>query len=357
MRRNARPRPQRSSSTGSSAFVGGNAARIFRPIFGKGGLGIKEIEPEGGFDNEKAMQTLIEKNMGTIFPGYKFIRNEFPVGDKRIDAVAYDTTAKSFVFIEYKNLKSKNVLGQAAGYLKRLEDQRAEFVLAYNEATKSHLKKSDVAWDKRKMVVIAPSFTSEQYDLATLANIQLYRITRYENEILTIESVTGDEVSRTEGRPSTSGNKKQPSNNKLQKSPQAEKVKMQYTEKEYLKKHDSNKTKPLYVELKKALHGCIPNARIEATRVYIKWVSGNTVVCTVQVAKNLINVCYNTDQLLTQNDNFVTRLVRDDGSKIGKLGLGSYRSTIRHEVDIAKAIRYVDAVCKQKLSTTKNDLR
>ena len=337
MTRNARPRPQRSSSTGSSASVGGNAARIFRPIFGKGGLGIKEIEPEGGFDNEKAMQTLIEKNMGTIFPGYKFIRNEFSVGDKRIDAVAYDTTAKSFVFIEYKNLKSKSVLGQAAGYVKRLEDQRAEFVLAYNEATGSHLKKSDVAWDKRKMVVIAPSFTSEQYDLATLANIQLYRITRYENEILTIESVTGDEVLRTKGRPPT------PDNNN--------------TEKEYLKKHDSNITKPLYVELKKALDRCIPNARIEATSVYIKWMSGNTVVCTVQVAKNLINVCYNTDQLVTQNDNFVTRLVKDDGSRIGKLGLGSYQSKIRHEKDVAKAIRYVDAVCKQKLSSAKKDPR
>ena len=337
MARNGLPRPQRSSSTGSSAFAGGNAARIFRPIFGKEGQGIKELEPKGGFETEKAMQTLIEKNMSTIFPGYKFIRNEFPVGDKRIDAVAYDTTAKSFVFIEYKNIKPKEVLEQAAGYLERLKDQRADFVLAYYEAIGSHLKKNDVAWDKRKMIVMAPSFTSNQLALATMANIQLYRITRYENEILMIESVTGDEAPRTEKPPSTPDSK---------------------TEKEYLKKNGSNITMPLYAELKKALHGCIPNAKIEATKVYMKWMSGNTVVCTVQVAKNLINICYNTDRLdVTQNDDFVTHLVKDDGSKIGALGLGFYQSKIRHRGDVAKAIPYVDAVFKQKLGTTKNDPR
>lgn len=334
-------------------------ARIFRPVFGKDGHGIKEIEPKGGFETEKTMQALIENNMRAIFPGYKFIRNEFSVGDRRIDAIAYDATAKSFVVIEYKNLKSKGVLEQAAGYVKRLENQGADFVLAYNEATGSHLKKNDVAWDKRKMIVIAPSFTSDQCDLATILNIQLYRITRYEDEILMIENVTGHEVSRTKRRPPTSGNKKRLSSNKLRRSSQAKKrAKIQYTEKGYLKKHESDITKPLYAELKKALSKCVPNAKIEATGVYIKWMSGGKAVCTVQVAKNLINLCYSTDRLdITRNDNFVTHLVKDDGGRIGKLGIGFYRSKIKNIEDVARAIPYVNAVCKQELSNIKNNHR
>ena len=131
-------------------------ARIFRTVSSGEGHGMEEVE-RVAFESEKAMQSLVEKNIGVIFPDHVFVSSEFWVDDKRIDTVAFNTRTRSFAIIEYKNASPKGVLEQAGAYLTLLKQQRGDFLLAYNESATAHLKKADVAWNECRMIVIAPS--------------------------------------------------------------------------------------------------------------------------------------------------------------------------------------------------------
>ena len=64
----------------------------------------KNLEPihEIGFANEKELQTLCEQNLALLL-NLEFVATEFSVADYRIDTLAYDKEANTFVLIEYKN--------------------------------------------------------------------------------------------------------------------------------------------------------------------------------------------------------------------------------------------------------------
>jgi len=307
-------------------------ARIFRSVFGKRGCNIEEVECEG-FGTEGAMQDLVEENMDVVFPGYKVIAHEFPLDGKRIDTLAFDTKSRSFVIIEYKNASSKGGLEQATEYLTLLKQRSSDVMLKYINVTKKQLEKTDVGWDESRMIVIAPSFTSAQCNQVPVLTVpvELHKITKYKNGIMAIECVANNKP-------------KKPT-----RQPQVPK------EDEYLAKNSSPTTRKIYTKLKSALYQRIPDAKIEITQVYIKCVSGGKPVCTVQVAKKSLNLCYTTNSLnITKSDaNFVTYLIKDDGKSIGKLGLGDYRSKIKNDKDVARAIPYVEAVYKSKVKRYK----
>jgi len=69
----------------------------------KGLTEIKEIGGKKAFDYEKMIQTLVEKNIETIFPELEFVFTEFPLDELRIDSVAFNKESNSFVILEYKN--------------------------------------------------------------------------------------------------------------------------------------------------------------------------------------------------------------------------------------------------------------
>ena len=73
---------------------------------------IKELP----FKLEKELQDLTEQNLGAIL-GVSFIRSEFALNNFRIDTLAFDREAKSFVIIEYKRDKNFSVIDQGYAYL------------------------------------------------------------------------------------------------------------------------------------------------------------------------------------------------------------------------------------------------
>ena len=61
------------------------------------------------FDLEKDIQTLVEKNVETLFD-LEFISSEFSVGGFRLDSLCFDNETNSFVVIEYKKGSSYSVI-------------------------------------------------------------------------------------------------------------------------------------------------------------------------------------------------------------------------------------------------------
>ena len=85
---------------------------------------IKQVK----FNNEKEMQNLTENNLEELFD-LRFVASEFQVDNLRIDTLAFNEKTKSFVIIEYKNVKNYSVIDQGYSYLSLLLNNKAEFVL------------------------------------------------------------------------------------------------------------------------------------------------------------------------------------------------------------------------------------
>ena len=116
---------------------------------------------ERKFKLEKELQELTEKNIENIF-GLQFVRSEFSLNNFRIDSLAFDNESRSFVIIEYKRNKNFSVIDQGYAYLSLMLNNKADFILEYNECCKETLKRNDVDWSQSKIIFISQSFTSYQ---------------------------------------------------------------------------------------------------------------------------------------------------------------------------------------------------
>ena len=105
---------------------------------------IKEIP----FQLERQIQHLVEANLNKLL-GLEFVKSEFTISGSvqrlRIDTLAFDRKNKAFVIIEYKQDKNFSVVDQGYAYLSAMLNNKADFILEYNEARKMN-RSSAVAW-------------------------------------------------------------------------------------------------------------------------------------------------------------------------------------------------------------------
>lgn len=83
-----------------------------------------ELVKEKQFKFEKEIQRLVEGNLNTLL-NLKFIKSEFALNNFRIDTLAFDTEAKSFVIIEFKRDKTFSVVDQGYAYLSLMLNNKA----------------------------------------------------------------------------------------------------------------------------------------------------------------------------------------------------------------------------------------
>lgn len=144
-------------------------------------VSIKEII----IDLEKDLQKLTENNLETVF-GYKFISSEFSLHNFRIDTLAFDEETESFVIIEYKKDRSFSVIDQGFSYLSLMLNNKADFILEYNEKTNKNLKKDNIDWTQSRVLFLANSFTSYQQNAISFRDlpIELWEIKKYDNNTI-----------------------------------------------------------------------------------------------------------------------------------------------------------------------------
>jgi hypothetical protein len=64
--------------------------------------------------------------------------------------------------IEYKRDKNFSVIDQGYACLALLLNNKAEFILLYNEKNMNPLRKEDVDWTQSRVIFVSPSFTTYQ---------------------------------------------------------------------------------------------------------------------------------------------------------------------------------------------------
>jgi len=141
-----------------------------------------ELIKEHPFKFERDIQAIVESNLSSLF-GLQFVRGEYQLGTLRMDTLAYDKDSKAFVIIEFKKGANFSVVDQGMSYLGLMLNNKAEFILEYNERCNGSLKRDDVDWSQSKVLFISPSFTTFQLEAINFKDlpIELWEVRRYSN--------------------------------------------------------------------------------------------------------------------------------------------------------------------------------
>jgi len=151
------------------------------PVFKINNFKLSEVK-DVPFSLEKELQNITEKNLNNIF-NLKFVSSEFELNNFRLDTVAFDRETNSFVIIEYKKNKNFSVIDQGYSYLSLMLNNKADFILEYNEKMEHSLKKNDVDWSQSRVLFISSAFTPYQRNAIGFKDlpIEIWEVKKYDN--------------------------------------------------------------------------------------------------------------------------------------------------------------------------------
>lgn len=247
------------------------------PIF-KNKKGILEQVQEEKIKLEKDIQKITEDNLEIIF-GLKFISSEFSLSNFRLDTLAFDENTKSFVIVEYKRDRSFSVIDQGFSYLSLMLNNKADFILEYNEKMSKNLQRDSVDWSQSRVIFIANSFTEYQKNSINFKDlpIELWEFKKYENDSVLFNPIKAS--------------KSVESINKISNNKEIEKVTKEikkYTAEDHFK--DDWSSTEIYEALKAKIFNL--DSRIEEvpTKVYIGYKLGSVVIFDLNIRKDKIEV-------------------------------------------------------------------
>lgn len=153
---------------------------------------------EKDIDLEKDIQELTEKNLEVVF-GLQFVSTEFSLHKFRIDTLAFDKEANAFVIIEYKRDRSFSVIDQGYAYLALMLNNKADFILEYNEKTKGSLRREDIDWSQSRVLFLAQSFTTYQQNAINFRDlpIELWEVKAFDNSTILFNQLLSPEASES----------------------------------------------------------------------------------------------------------------------------------------------------------------
>jgi predicted transport protein len=146
---------------------------------------------------EKSLQTLIERNMETLF-GVRCLASEYSTGKKhagRMDSLGIDENGNPVIF-EYKRAMNDNVITQGLFYLDWLMDHRGDFELLVIKRLGPDVT---VSWSNPRLVCVAGDFN--RYDEHAIGqmnrSIELIRYRSYEDRLLALDLVASTSAKAT----------------------------------------------------------------------------------------------------------------------------------------------------------------
>lgn len=264
---------------------------------------------EKPFKLEKEIQDIVEKNLLTLL-GLDFIKTEFSVGSFRIDSLAFDTDKKSFVIIEYKRDKNFSVIDQGYAYLSLMLNNKAEFILEYNESKSGTLKRNDVDWSQSKVLFVSPNFTTYQKEAINFKDlpIELWEIKRFTNDTLSFEQIVNH---------SSKESIKTVSNSETITTVSKE-IRV-YSEQDHLENIEDDFLN-IYAEIKEFLLSLGEDITIYPKKKTIGFKIGSKVFCDIVMQNKGIRLFLNAKKGTLKDSGCITR----DVSEVGHWGNGAY---------------------------------
>lgn len=293
---------------------------------------------EKPFKLEKEIQKVVEKNLHTLL-GLDFIRTEFSLNSFRIDSLAFDSEKNSFVIIEYKRDKNFSVIDQGYAYLSLMLNNKAEFILEYNETKSESLKRTDVDWSQSKVIFISPNFTTYQKEAINFKDlpIELWEIKRFTNDTLSFEQI----INR-----SSKESIKTVSNSETITTVSKE-IKV-YSEHDHLENIEENLLN-IYTGIKEFLLSLGEDITIYPKKKTIGFKIGEKVFCDIVLQNKGIRLFLNVKKGVLKDPENITR----DVSEVGHWGNGAYE--IRFPLKDDTEMDYVFSLLRQTINKNKGE--
>ena len=290
---------------------------------------LKEVK-EKPFKLEKDIQKVFEANLYAIM-GLELVKSEFTIKNKRIDTLAYDAQACAFIIIEYKRDKNISVVDQGFTYLSLMLENKADFIVEYNESLKRNLKREDVDWSQTRVAFVSPSFTENQIQATNFKDIaiELWEVKQFENDTLAINPI----------KKSVAAESIKPITQQTQslKNITAE-IKV-YTEQDHIEKA-SDLTAELYEKFKAAILNLTDGIEVKPQKFYIAFKKGKNVT-DIAILKKSLKLFINVKAGLLDDP----KKLAQDVSSIGHWGNGDYQIQVEDDKDL----EYIMSLVKQAI--------
>lgn len=289
---------------------------------------------EQPFKLEKEIQNICEHNIKKLL-GFVFIKSEFRINDFRIDSLAYDEKSKSFIIIEYKRDRNFSVIDQGYAYLSLMLNNKADFILEYNESTGKSLKRTEVDWSQSKVVFIAPSFSNYQKEAINFKDlpIELWEIKRYSNNTISFTQIV------TKGSVESISTITKP-NDKMEQVIKEIKV---YKEEDHLL-NGSQEIVELYQKLRNYILEIASDIEIKPKKLYLAFIN-ITNFCDISILKKSLKIWINLNYGELSDPKNIGRNVSD----IGHHGNGDYEIQISDDENL----EYITSLIKDAYNKIK----
>lgn len=273
---------------------------------------------EKPFKLEREIQKLTEENLNLVL-GFSLVKSEFSLSNFRIDTLAFDPNANSFVIIEYKRDKNFSVVDQGYAYLSLMLNNKADFILEYNECCNKTLKKDGVDWSQSKVIFVSPSFTTYQREAINFKDlpIELWEVKQYDDNTIIynqIKSAGAKESIKSISR-----------NDEIVETVNKE-IKV-YTEQEHLEVA-SPEIQELYETYRNAIANLV-GIEIKPTKKYIAFAAGSNIV-DIHIQKKALKMWINLFKGELDDPKGLAR----DVANIGHWGNGDYEIQVSSDEDL-----------------------
>lgn len=285
---------------------------------------------EKPFKLEREIQKLFESNLQDIM-GLDVVKSEFTIKNKRIDTLAFDSKTRAFTIIEYKRDKNISVVDQGFTYLSLLLENKADFIIEYNENNTKPLKREDVDWSQTRVAFVSQSFTDNQVLATNFKDIaiELWEVKQYEDNLITIHN-----IKKTQSAESIKPISQQ---NQVFKKV-ADEIKV-YSEEDNLA-IASEEIVELYERFKSAILNLSDGIEVKPQKFYIAFKKDKN-IADLQIQKNSIKIFINKKKGSLDDPKKLMR----DVSEIGHWGNGDYQVQVSNDENL----EYIMSLVKQAI--------
>ena len=220
------------------------------------------------------------------------------------------------------------IIDQGYAYLSLMLNNKADFILEFNENLDKTLKRKDVDWSQSRVLFVSPAFTNYQREAINFKDlpIELWEIKRYNNDTVTFNQIQTSGAQ--ESVKTISG--------KDENTKRVNKEIKVYTEDEHLQI-----ASPEILELYENFKASILNfegVEIKPKKKYIAFVSGSN-ISDIHVQRKSLKLWINLSKGNLDDPKKITR----DVSNIGHWGNGDYEIQVTNDDDL----EYIISLIKQ----------
>jgi len=286
---------------------------------------------EKPFKLEKDIQKVFEENLSAIM-GLVLVKSEFTIKNKRIDTLAYDPQACAFIIIEYKRDKNISVVDQGFTYLSLMLENKADFIVEYNESLRQNMKREDVDWSQTRVAFVSTNFTENQVQATNFKDIaiELWEVKQFDNDTIIINPIKKSNAAESI-KPLTQ--------NKEALKKVTEEIKV-YTEEEHIQK-TTELIAELYQKFRQGVIQLADDIEIKPKKMEIGFRKDSKVFTDICILKNSLKIWINLKKGKLDDP----KKLAEDVSEKGHWGNGDYQI----QVETDKDLEYIMSLIKQAI--------